>query len=689
MESPGFDIKPIKYDNDVYQPSRWSLFDPVKLKYADKFTRKCIPRKCTCVNGSGTEFDKCAFTLEDLRNLRVKLLPDIESITILDPVLYNLDSCQTCNPGYHLEKVDYETMMKNSVNSDILNLLTIYNMDLFIGAYAKKLNQMSNSTFVCQPNICQCKFGIPASGENCPVQNGHVCDSCFNGYRLDQEQICQPKINLCSCRQSRLSHDSTRLSSYQCPQEENLCKCGENEYVNQEGVCQLIKNKMYDFGAIVNLQTFAASADFQDTPMSITNNLCNQFKVIEVDKHRGAFNYTIARETCKSYGMTLPTVMRVAGFEQDFLTNFWVATTEQDFLEVFPYTERKNLNFWLGVKSLKREKFNAEWLNYPLSPSAEKTSPNFLNLSIFNNYFQTRVHPFRFYWDVNPPFDTLYIGEDISYEEVSLNPVDLEHPESFCGLATKTYLSNTANTINPNLNYEVVHKFTDCKATISEKVVLCQKKFCDQESTEYNLLSGMYPEELPSFCSPVQEFTGELAGRFHLINLATLKDNRRLSQILTVSSSTLENFNLSPQELKNYKSAHVLGSNLKINTEFEISKIRDGVYTITPDLVAVGSKNSKWHVKRMACGVYEYYAFETLDGRQLKLTGLLEMSKYALEPKKYPMSQADQKVTLQNHPVLANPQAKLDWGMLFHLERSSDFSTNNNKLRKRRSISLN
>lgn len=73
---------------------------------------------------------------------------------------YRTNGCESCDPGFHL---------------------TLHNHGL-----------------ECQKNLCSCSFGNSATGAACSVHQTEICDSCYLGYYLDDnDNVC--KLKECVC----------------------------------------------------------------------------------------------------------------------------------------------------------------------------------------------------------------------------------------------------------------------------------------------------------------------------------------------------------------------------------------------------------------------------------------------------------------------------------------------------------
>ena len=48
--------------------------------------------------------------------------------------------------------------------------------------------KVSDDYSECDPNVCSCPDGTPASGATCAVDGGNMCQSCGTGFKLSEDK---------------------------------------------------------------------------------------------------------------------------------------------------------------------------------------------------------------------------------------------------------------------------------------------------------------------------------------------------------------------------------------------------------------------------------------------------------------------------------------------------------------------
>ena len=163
-----------------------SCFTGYKL---DRITGLCQPFSCTCENGTPKDFATCK--------------------------LNGNNECQSCNSGYNLVgnicvvnqcRCPVGGVGESGENGNCPEDQQIKCKSCFPGYF------MNSATRICQPNICSCQNGAPASEGTCPTNNAEYCDSCYThlGFTLVRTQTtseCQ--INKCKCQNGRPAADGS------------------------------------------------------------------------------------------------------------------------------------------------------------------------------------------------------------------------------------------------------------------------------------------------------------------------------------------------------------------------------------------------------------------------------------------------------------------------------------------------
>lgn len=419
--------------------------DIISRRSPETFKRPCVVRYCSCAHGAGLIGEECLMTQRDLSDLKNQYLVDMVR-PIFDSIIDSLDMCAVCNSGYHPKRIDPVKLLRNSFESKLFKTLNLkdrrrYNnqMNDFIQVFQEKLQAKSANETVgittCQPNICTCKFGIPATGKNCFFNGTEKCSSCFNGYQVARNS-CSKSPKFCSCIDSRReSKDLKSYPEYQCLRPDNFCQCQSEEIMNSRGICQAMdQDQVNRIQPMIELSDLSKYASRRPEHQSV----CDKFVMVEVPDV-SEISYTTAKNTCQSFGMHLPVFDQEEQLLQDILK---MTLTKRHQYQIF---KSRNFSFWLGLRNYApNPKYEytipdirdpdipvastaVEHLSFMQSSGSGEGDTNYsVDLQNFEQYFQLKSRPF--YWDAPHPFNPTYVGQDLSYAKVKDPQMD------YCGL---------------------------------------------------------------------------------------------------------------------------------------------------------------------------------------------------------------------------------------------------------------
>lgn len=200
--------------------------------------KRCMPKLCQCPNGVGIHDGTC--------------------------MSEKIERCLTCNAGYHLKfvEVDWHYLLYEDVDGtgsgngrdDVDGEESYFHAEHCVALACndwEKVGDVSEGTQnQCVPKVCQCSFGdaaegqdcvdedltencvacdagyelvgtecqsvftcvcdngVPASGDDCTEEGGHICESCdLPGFYVNPEGICDTKV--CQCVNGKGVHDGT------------------------------------------------------------------------------------------------------------------------------------------------------------------------------------------------------------------------------------------------------------------------------------------------------------------------------------------------------------------------------------------------------------------------------------------------------------------------------------------------